>query len=84
MNIAREEELEWATRYAVSFLDPGMMKRRMARPSCGEWTINLTTQTSIPMPNETCESIGVHLCAVFSLFTRARLDASKNGIFSSA
>jgi len=30
MNIAREEELEWATRYAVSFLDAGMMKRRVA------------------------------------------------------
>ena len=26
-NIVREKEVEWATRYAVSFLDAGTMKR---------------------------------------------------------
>ena len=30
MNIAHEDELEWAIRYAVNFLDAGMMKRRVS------------------------------------------------------
>ena len=32
------------------------------------------------MPNETCESIGVHLCAVLRTFTRAHLRTLENSV----